>query len=156
MFEVQRIATALLLFACLAAVGCAPGQTSAFSPDTQARIESAISKFLADGHAPGVSVAVVQDGKLVWSGGFGMADLENSVPATADTVYRLGSISKPITATAALVLAERGQLDLDAPVQKYCPAFPQKPWPITTRQLLGHLGGIRYSSEVRSISPVVP
>jgi CubicO group peptidase (beta-lactamase class C family) len=82
---------------------------------------------------PGVSVAVVQDGKFVWSGGFGMADLENSVPATADTLYRLGSISKPITATAALVLSERGQLDLDAPVQRYCPAFPQKPWPITTR-----------------------
>jgi CubicO group peptidase (beta-lactamase class C family) len=103
----------------LAAVRCAPGQTSAFSPDRQARIESAISKFLAAGHAPGVSVAVVQDGKFVWSGGFGMADLENSVPATADTLYRLGSISKPITATAALVLSERGQLDLDAPVQKY-------------------------------------
>lgn len=139
-----RIATALLLFACLAVVRCAPGQTSAFSPDRQARIESAISKFLAAGHAPGVSVAVVQDGKFVWSGGFGMADLENSVPATADTLYRLGSISKPITATAALVLSERGQLDLDAPVQRSCPAFPQKPWPITTRQLLGHLGGIRY------------
>jgi CubicO group peptidase (beta-lactamase class C family) len=139
-----RIATTLLLFACLAAVRCAPGQTSAFSPDRQARIESAISKFLAAGDAPGVSVAVVQDGKFVWSGGFGMADLENSVPATADTLYRLGSISKPITATAALVLSERRQLDLDAPVQKYCPAFPQKPWPITTRQLLGHLGGIRY------------
>jgi serine beta-lactamase-like protein LACTB, mitochondrial len=99
---------------------------------------------MAANNAPGVSVAVVENGAFVWSGGFGMADLENSVPATADTLYRLGSISKPVTATAALVLSERGQLDLDAPIQKYCPAFPQKPWPITTRQLLGHLGGIRY------------
>jgi serine beta-lactamase-like protein LACTB, mitochondrial len=73
-----------------------------------------------------------------------MADLENSVPATSQTLYRLGSISKPITATATMKLWEQRKLDLDAPVQKYCPAFPQKPWPITTRELLGHLGGIRY------------
>ena len=140
----QRITTTLLLLASLTAVGCASGEATRLSPDKQAQIESAVSKFMATSNAPGVSVAVVQDGEFVWSGGFGMADLENSVPATADTLYRLGSISKPITATAALVLSERGQLDLDAPIQKYCPAFPQKPWPITTRQLLGHLGGIRY------------
>jgi len=73
-----------------------------------------------------------------------MADLENSVPATSRTLYRLGSVSKPLTATAALQLWERGKIDLDAPVQKYCPTFPQKEWPITTRELLGHLGGIRH------------
>jgi serine beta-lactamase-like protein LACTB len=73
-----------------------------------------------------------------------MADLENSSPATSSTLFRLGSISKPITAVAILQLNERGKLDLDAPVQKYCPAFPQKDWPITTRELLGHLGGIRH------------
>ena len=73
-----------------------------------------------------------------------MADLENTVPATSKTLYRLASISKSITATAAMKLWEEGKLDLDSPVQKYCPAFPQKPWPITTRQLLGHLAGIRY------------
>jgi serine beta-lactamase-like protein LACTB, mitochondrial len=95
--------------------------------------------------APGISAAVVQDGEFVWSAGYGMADLENSVPATSQTVYRLGSISKTITATAAMELWEHGKLDLDSPVQKYCPAFPQKPWPITTRELLGHLAGIRYS-----------
>jgi CubicO group peptidase (beta-lactamase class C family) len=73
-----------------------------------------------------------------------MADLENSVPATSQTLYRLGSISKSITATAAIELWERGKLDLDSPVQKYCPSFPPKQWPITTRELLGHLAGIRY------------
>jgi serine beta-lactamase-like protein LACTB len=96
------------------------------------------------GKVPGISAAVVQDGEFVWSAGFGMADLENSVPATSQTLYRLGSISKPITSTAAMALWEHGKLDLDSPVQKYCPAFPRKPWPITTRELLGHLGGIRY------------
>jgi len=73
-----------------------------------------------------------------------MADLENYSPATSATLFRLGSISKPISATAVLELWERGKLDLDAPVQKYCPAFPAKEWPITTRELLGHLGGIRH------------
>jgi CubicO group peptidase (beta-lactamase class C family) len=95
-------------------------------------------------HVPGLSAAVVMNGEYVWSDGFGMADLENSVPATSLTLYRLGSISKPITATAAMALWEHDKLDLDSPVQKYCPAFPQKPWPITTRELLGHLAGIRY------------
>ena len=75
-----------------------------------------------------------------------MADLENSSRASSSTLFRLGSISKPISATAVLQLWERGKLDLDAPVQKYCPEFPQKESPITTRQLLGHLGGIRHYS----------
>ena len=91
-----------------------------------------------------MSAAVVLNGEFVWSRGFGMADLEGSVPATSQTLYRIGSISKPITATAAMVLWDRGKLDLDSPVQKYCPQFPQKQRPITTRELLGHLGGIRY------------
>src|SRR5215469_16832525 len=87
-----------------------------------------------------------------WRGGmvrgFGMADLENGVPVTPQTSFRLASVSKPITATAVMELWERHQLDLDAPVQKYCPAFPKKEFPISTRQLLGHLGGIRhYRSE---------
>jgi len=56
----------------------------------------------------------------------------------------LASISKPITATAAMLLSQRGKLDLDAPVQKYCPAFPLKGSPITTRQSLAHLAGIRH------------
>lgn len=141
----QKIATTLVpLLAYLLAASSAVAQTGKLSTETQAKIESAISTFMAESKAPGISAAIVQDGEFVWSAGFGMADLENSVPATSQTLYRLGSISKSITATAAMALWERGKLDLDSPVQKYCPAFPQKPWPITTRQLLAHLGGIRY------------
>src|SRR5438270_11148312 len=114
------------------------------SSDKQAQIESAITKFMSSNSVPGVSVAVVENGENEWSQGYGMSDLENFVPATSRTLYRLASISKPLTATAAMQLWEGGKLDLDAPVQKYCPAFPQKEWPITTRQLLGHLGGIRH------------
>jgi serine beta-lactamase-like protein LACTB, mitochondrial len=140
----QQIATTLVLLTYLPTMSRAIAQTGKFSSEKQAKIESAISKFMADSKTPGVSVAVVEDGEFAWSAGFGIADLENSVPATSQTLYRLGSISKPITATAAMTLWEHGKLDLDLPVQKYCPAFPQKPWPITTRELLGHLGGIRY------------
>lgn len=96
---------------------------------------------------PGLSVAVVLDGQLRWSNGYGLADLENFVPAKAATAYRLGSVGKPMTAVAALQLAEQGRLDLDAPVQKVVPSFPEKTWPVTPRQLLAHLGGIRHYAE---------
>jgi serine beta-lactamase-like protein LACTB len=138
----QRLSVLLLVLLTLGA-----GETTAqdnLAPDLRTRIESAVSKFMSTTAAPGVSVAVVFDGKRAWSAGFGMADLENNVPVTPETLFRLASVSKPITATAAMHLWEQGKLDLDAPIQKYCPAFPQKEWPISTRQLLAHLGGIRH------------
>jgi serine beta-lactamase-like protein LACTB, mitochondrial len=136
--------TLVLLAACLLAVRRAPAQSAKVAEERHAKLETAIATFMAASKVPGLSVAVVQDGKVGWSAGFGMADLENSVPATSQTVYRVGSISKPFTATAAMALWEQGKLNLDSPVQSYCPAFPRKQWPITTRQLLSHLGGIRY------------
>lgn len=137
-------ATLVIIAACLTAVSRAPAQAMKVSADSQAKMETAIATFMTASKVPGLSVAVVQDGEIAWSAGFGMADVENSVPATSQTVYRIGSISKPFTATAAMALWEQGKLNLDSPVQSYCPAFPQKQWPMTTRQLLGHLGGIRY------------
>jgi serine beta-lactamase-like protein LACTB, mitochondrial len=94
-------------------------------------------------HLPSLSVAVGRDGKVVFAEAYGLADVENSVPATPRSVYRIGSVSKPLTATVALRLAERGELDLDAPIQADCPAFPDKGVPITARLLLAHQGGIR-------------
>ena len=94
-------------------------------------------------HLPALSVAVVRDGKI-WSAAFGMADLEQQVPATTQSMLRTASIGKWFTATAAMRLVEDGKLDLDAPVQKYCRQFPTKAWPVTTRQLLSHLAGVRH------------
>ena len=125
----------------------AGAQDKTLSPAKRAQIEKAVSAFMTANSVPGVSVALVQDGQPVWSAGFGMSDLEDSAPATSSTLYRLGSISKSITAVAILQLYERGKLDLDAPVQKYCPAFPQKDSPITSRQLLAHLSGIRHYND---------
>ena len=93
---------------------------------------------------PGVQVAVAVNGKLVWSEGFGYADAERKQPVTRETQFRIGSVSKPLTAAAVALLYEQGKLDLDAPVQRYVPSFPDKGHPITTRQLAGHLAGIRH------------
>jgi serine beta-lactamase-like protein LACTB len=131
---------AVLLFLAVAT----PAQQPDLSAQKRALISQAVSDFQAATNVPGLSIAVVLDGQPAWSVGFGMADLENSVPATPATLFRLASVSKPLTATAILQLWERGKLDLDAPVQKYCPAFPQKNAPITSRMLLNHLSGIRH------------
>jgi CubicO group peptidase (beta-lactamase class C family) len=141
-YRVGRSATLLAVLALLAV--SAGAQQQALPADKLEKIEKAISSQMSRLGIPGLSVAVVIDHKLRWSSGYGLADVENYVPAKATTAYRLGSISKPITAAAVMQLAERGKLDMDAPIQKYCTAFPEKQWPITTRQLLGHLSGVRH------------
>src|SRR5690348_6709539 len=133
----------LLLLGLSLAPVAAPAQ-SGLSPEIVEKIEESISAEMSRQGIPGLTVAIVKDGVLRWTNGYGMADIENFVPARAATVYRLGSISKPITAAAVIQLWERGRIDLDAPVQKYCSAFPEKRWPVTTRELLGHLGGIHH------------
>jgi len=94
--------------------------------------------------APGLSVALVVDDQLVWSKGFGLADVENEVSARGDTVYRIASISKPLSATAVLQLVERERVRLDDPIWKYVPVFPERPLVITLRHLLTHTSGIRH------------
>jgi len=93
---------------------------------------------------PGFAIAVAVDGRIVWSEAFGFANVEASLPATPATQFRIGSVSKPLTATAVAQLFEIGKLDLDAPVQRYVPTFPQKSAPITTRLAGGHLAGLRH------------
>ncbi|GMV24508.1 MAG: lipoprotein [Phycisphaerae bacterium] len=122
----------------------AAAATTPLAPEQLERIRSTIKAAMDEHGIPGVGAAVGVDGTLAWSDGFGMADVENQVPVTSETVFRLASISKPVTAVAALKLVEAGKLNLDAPIQEYVPEFPSKQAPITTRQLLGHLGGIRH------------
>lgn len=113
-------------------------------PATAQAIGAAISATMEKEGIPGLSAALVLGGRLRWSQGYGIADVENGVPGTADTVYRLASVSKPITAVAVMQLVEKGGVDLDASVRTYVPGFPPKPWPITPRQLLSHTSGIRH------------
>ena len=114
------------------------------SADKRQKIEQAITAEMSRQGIPGLSIAIVVNHRLAWSNGYGLADVENFVPAKATTMYRLGSISKPVTAAAVMQLAGRGRLDLDAPIQKYCPAYPEKQWPVTARLLLAHLAGVRH------------
>lgn len=113
-------------------------------PAAAQKIDELVQAEMVRQKIPGLTVAIGTGDRIVYSKAFGMADIENSVPVKTSTVFRTASIAKPMTATAVMQLAEQGKLDLDAPIQKYCPAFPEKPWPVTARQLLGHLGGVRH------------
>lgn len=107
-------------------------------------ISQVASTALQTNQLPGLSVAVAKQGKI-WSAGFGKADLEQDVPVTPESMFRTASIGKWFTATAAMRLVEEGKLDLDAPIQQYCPEFPTKRWRITSRELLTHTSGVRHN-----------
>lgn len=136
----MRRASVLLLL-----LGGAP--LAAQTPADSAAMDQA-RRFILDTmavlRAPGASVTVIRDGVMIWSEGFGLADVEQGVPATPLTRFRVGSVSKPLTSIALGLLVEEGKLDLDAPIQRYVPDFPVKRWPITTREVAGHLAGIRH------------
>jgi len=138
----------LALVVAYTASACVPRQSSTLPTDAAAQVDLTVATFLAHSHAPGVAVSIVLDGKPAFARGYGEADTAHHRPVTPDTLFRLASVSKPITATGAMQLWQAGKLDLDAPVQKYCPQFPVKPYPITTRELLGHLGGIRHYGDL--------
>ena len=92
---------------------------------------------------PGLSVAVGIGGDIVWAEGFGWADLEKRVPVAPDTTFRIGTASKALASAAVGLLLEDGRLKLDDVIQTYVPAFPEKQWPVTLGQLMGHLAGVR-------------
>jgi len=104
---------------------------------------SVAKQWLARG-IPGVTLAVTVDGRVVYAEGFGYADLEQRVPVWPGTKFRIASDSKPLTSAGLMLLVEQGKIDLDAPVQKYVPSFPDKGAKITPRLLAGHLAGIRH------------
>lgn len=110
-----------------------------------AMLERFIKREMKDKDLPAFSIALVDDQKIVWSTGFGYADKKAGIPATAETVYRVGSVSKLFTDIAVMQLVEKGKLDLDAPVTRYLPKFrPQNPFgkTITLRQLMSHRSGL--------------
>src|SRR5256886_8841079 len=119
------------------------GSVPATYRETVARMRALVCERLAP-RIPGVQVAVAINGTPVWSEGFGYADAARRRPVTRETQFRIGSVSKPLTAAAVALLYEQGELDLDAPIQRYVPTFSEKGDPITTRQLAGHLAGVRH------------
>ena len=115
-----------------------------------------LDSLITDGKVPGIDAAIAIDGKIVWSEAFGYADLEHMIPViNGKTRFRIGSISKPLTSAAIGKLINKGKIDLDEPIQKYVPYFPVKKYPITVRQVAGHLAGIRHyqGEEFLSMKP---
>ncbi len=92
---------------------------------------------------PGISVAVGTGGDVVWAEGFGWADVENRVPVAPEMRFRIGTASTVLTSAAVGLLLEKDRLKLDERIQTYVPEFPEKQWPVTLRQVMGHLAGVR-------------
>ncbi|HKE06821.1 MAG TPA: serine hydrolase [Candidatus Acidoferrum sp.] len=113
--------------------------------DVVAVLKPFIEQQMADKQLPGLSIAIIDDQQMVWASGFGFADPKAKIPATAETVYRIGSVSKLFTDIGIMQLVERGELNLDAPIITYLPDFhPKNPFgtPITLRELMSHQSGL--------------
>jgi CubicO group peptidase (beta-lactamase class C family)/D-alanyl-D-alanine dipeptidase len=150
--------TAVLLLVAAAVFGshsvfpvrATPAFPQAVGPsENYASVAGALSKFvqheMEDKKLPAFSIALVDDQQVVWAQGFGYANPDKKTPASPETVYRIGSVSKLFTDIGVMQLVERGELDLDAPVQKYLPDFqPHNPFhkEITLRQLMSHRAGL--------------
>ncbi|WP_405205371.1 serine hydrolase [Aquimarina sp. LLG6339-5] len=125
-------------------------QASSDEGTSETQEETIISKIEKWGEAfrenyniPGMQLSVSERKKTIFSKGFGYSDVQNDEKVTSQTRFRIASVTKPMTATAIIKLASEDKLDLDVDVRKYVPTFPEKKHTLTTRQLAGHLGGIR-------------
>lgn len=116
------------------------------SSDTEAiqKTREVIDSLQTDQQVPGIQLSVWKSGELVFSEGFGYADLEQNVPVTQETKLRIGSVSKTLTSAALGKLYEAGEIDFNEPVQQYVSYFPEKKYPITVGQIAGHIAGIRH------------
>jgi CubicO group peptidase (beta-lactamase class C family) len=105
-------------------------------------IDGIVEEAMRDGPISGVSVGVARGARVVYARGYGYADLENQLPATPETVYRVGSITKQFTAAAIMQQVEQGTIRLDAPASEYLPEHPVLSR-VTVEQLLNHTSGVR-------------
>ena len=115
----------------------------AWGPANAAPTDDYVAAQMRQLHIPGLSLAVVRDGQVIKSHGYGLANVELNSPVTADTVFELGSITKQFTATATMMLVEEGKLGLDDKISKYLAGVPEAWSEITIRHLLTHSSGIQ-------------
>ncbi len=142
---------ALLLLALLF-VPRASAQVPDKYADAVAKLSTLVDREARDKKIPAMSIALVDDQRVVWSKGFGKQDRDGKLPATDQTIYRVGSVSKLFTDVAIMQLVEEGKIDLDAPVTNYLPDFkpavkPEQK-PITLRMLMSHRSGLIRESPV--------
>ena len=148
----KRFTSSIIFICALFLIGVSQlAQSADFAPTIE-NARNAISGILQDEAVTGLSVALVSDNEIVWQEGFGFADKENQIPATIDTVYAIGSISKTFAAVSVLQQVDQGKVDLDQPVSQYLPEFSllhrygasqqEQNDAITVRHLLNHHSGI--------------
>ncbi|HVJ82846.1 MAG TPA: serine hydrolase domain-containing protein, partial [Planctomycetia bacterium] len=142
----------LLVCAAIAALGlAAPASAQQRAPGAldaakAAAVDAAVNAEIERQKLVGVAIGVIQNGKIAYVKGYGLADAEKKAPVTADTVFNWASNSKPVMAVLAMQLVEKGLLDLDADVRKYVPEFPESSATITCRRILCHQSGIPHYS----------
>ncbi len=139
----MRFAGVRFVVSLLVLHGFAASQESRPTPAQQA-LGDLVREELAKQQIPGAAIAAACDGSVLFAEGIGQADLENRVPVTEGSRFRIASISKCLTAVGAMKLVERGRLDLAGDVRSLVPEFPEKTAVITPRHLLAHLSGIRH------------
>src|SRR5688572_9483980 len=120
---------------------------SSVTLDQVAAARAVVRDLLAANPIPALSIAVTRGDETIWAEAFGKVDLELDVTATPAHRFRLGSVSKVITATLAAQLAARGVLNLDAPIASYLPGLPEQHRATTLKQLLTHRGGVRHYAD---------
>jgi len=113
-------------------------------------IDAVVEDGLEEGPIAGATVAVSRGGRTLHSAGYGYADLENRIPATENTLYHVGSITKEFTAAAVLLLVEEGRVELDRPITEYLPDLPSQLEAVEVRHLLNHTGGVRNYTTMES------
>jgi D-alanyl-D-alanine carboxypeptidase len=118
--------------------------TTLFWVSSQAdQVDDYLKAQMADHRIPGLAITVIQNGKLVKTAAYGLANLELKVPVSADTVFEIGSVTKQFTAAAILLLAQEGKLSVEDPISKYLKGTPDAWANITIRNLLSHTSGLK-------------
>lgn len=124
----------------LSALAFGQGRPTTAYAEAIAKSDEAMQKLVASGDTPGASIAVAVNCEVVWSEGFGYADVEAQKKATAETQFGLGSVTKALTSALYGKFVEKGLVEWDVPVQRYLPGFPHKE--VTARMLAGHTSGL--------------
>lgn len=115
---------------------------SSISAQAVDKVDDFIKAEMQKQHIPGVSLAIIKNGKIIKAKGYGLANVETNTPVTAETVFKIGSISKPIIAMGIMLLIEDGKISLDDKVSKFLDGTPETWKDITVRNLLSHTSGI--------------
>ncbi|OGX83628.1 hypothetical protein BEN47_17425 [Hymenobacter lapidarius] len=130
------------LYTLLVSAAAFTSQAQGLPDATKKKIDGLYSKWSASG-SPGYTIGIVRNDSLIYSKGYGAANLEYGIPNSPETIYHMASVSKQFTAYCILLLAKEGKLNLNDDVRKYLPWFPDLKQTITIRHLLNHTSGVR-------------